>query len=41
MLLKAFLVSLVVWLGFLDKAFLSTFIYRPICLGPDRRSDFQ
>lgn len=34
MLLKAFLVSLVVWLGFLDKAFLSTFIYRPICLGP-------
>lgn len=34
MLLKAFLVSIVVWLGFLDKAFLSTFIYRPICLGP-------
>ena len=33
MLLKAFLVSLVVWLGFLDKAFLSTFIYRPICRG--------
>ncbi|WP_278841231.1 PTS system mannose/fructose/sorbose family transporter subunit IID [Holdemania filiformis] len=34
MLLKAFLVSIVVWIGFLDKAFLSTFIYRPICLGP-------
>ena len=34
MLIKAILVSLVVWLGFLDKAFIHSFIYRPICIGP-------
>lgn len=34
MLLQALLVSIVVWIGFLDKAFLHTFIYRPICIGP-------
>ena len=33
MLIKAILVSLVVWLGFLDK-FIHSFIYRPICIGP-------
>ncbi len=31
---QAFWVSAVVWLGFLDKAFLHTFLYRPICIGP-------
>lgn len=34
MLIQAILVSLIVWIGFLDKAFLHTFIYRPICIGP-------
>ena len=34
LLLQAILVSLVVWIGFLDKAFLHTFIYRPIFIGP-------
>ena len=31
---QAFIVSLLVWLGFLDKAFLHTFLYRPVVLGP-------
>ncbi len=31
---QALLVSLIAWLGFLDKAFLHSFIYRPICIGP-------
>lgn len=26
--------ALIVWAGFLDKAFLHTFFYRPICIGP-------
>lgn len=26
--------ALIVWAGFLDKAFLHTFLYRPICIGP-------
>ncbi|MEF9968126.1 MAG: PTS sugar transporter subunit IIC [Longicatena sp.] len=34
LLLQAILVSLIVWIGFLDKAFLHTFIYRPICIAP-------
>ena len=34
MFIKALLTSLIVWMGFLDKAFLHTFIYRPICIGP-------
>lgn len=34
MFIKALLTSLVVWMGFIDKAFLHTFIYRPICIGP-------
>lgn len=34
LLLQAVLVSLVVWIGFLDKAFLHTFIYRPIIIAP-------
>lgn len=34
MFFEALLVSLIVWIGFLDKAFLHTFIYRPICIGP-------
>jgi mannose/fructose/N-acetylgalactosamine-specific phosphotransferase system component IIC len=33
-LIQAILVSLIVWLGFLDKAFFHSFIYRPICIGP-------
>ena len=33
-MLQALLVSIIVWLGFLDKAFLHTFLYRPIVLGP-------
>lgn len=31
---QALLVSLIVWLGFLDKAFIHSFIYRPVCIGP-------
>lgn len=31
---QALLVSLIVWIGFLDKAFLHSFIYRPICIAP-------
>ena len=34
LLIQAILVSLIVWIGFLDKAFLHSFIYRPICIGP-------
>lgn len=34
LLVQAFLVSLIVWIGFLDKAFLHSFVYRPICIGP-------
>lgn len=32
--LKALLVSFVTWLAVMDKDFLSTFFYRPICVGP-------
>ncbi len=32
--MQALLVSLIVWLGFLDKAFAHTFLYRPIVIGP-------
>jgi len=31
---QALLVSIIVWVGFLDKAFLHIFIYRPIVIGP-------
>ncbi|MEA4811865.1 MAG: PTS system mannose/fructose/sorbose family transporter subunit IID [Anaerolineaceae bacterium] len=34
LLVKALLTSLIVWVGFLDKNFLHTFIYRPIVIGP-------
>ena len=33
-LFQAFLVSCVVWIGFLDRALLSMFLYRPIVVGP-------
>lgn len=32
--LQALMTSIIVWLGFLDKAFLHTFFYRPIIIGP-------
>lgn len=32
--LQALLTSIIVWLGFLDKAFLHTFFYRPIVIAP-------
>lgn len=32
--LQALLTSIIVWAGFLDKAFLHTFFYRPIVIGP-------
>lgn len=32
--LQAALTSIIVWLGFLDKAFLHTFFYRPIVIAP-------
>lgn len=32
--MQALLTSIIVWLGFLDKAFLHTFLYRPIIIGP-------
>lgn len=32
--LQALLTSIIVWIGFLDKAFLHTFFYRPIVIGP-------
>lgn len=32
--LQALLTSVIVWIGFLDKAFLHTFLYRPIVIGP-------
>jgi len=32
--IQALLVSIIVWIGFLDKAFLHVFIYRPIVIGP-------
>ena len=31
---QALLTSVIVWLGFMDKAFLHTFLYRPIVIGP-------
>ena len=31
---QALLTSIIVWVGFLDKAFLHTFLYRPIVIGP-------
>lgn len=31
---QALLTSIIVWIGFLDKAFLHTFLYRPIVIGP-------
>lgn len=31
---QALLTSVIVWIGFLDKAFLHTFLYRPIVIGP-------
>lgn len=34
MFIEALLTSIIVWLGFLDKAFLHTFLYRPIVIGP-------
>lgn len=34
MFIRAFLTSLIVWLGFEDKTMLHTFIYRPIVVGP-------
>lgn len=33
-IVQALLVSCVVWLGFLDRALLSMFLYRPIVVGP-------
>jgi len=30
---QAVMVGVIVWVGFLDKAFLHTFIYRPVCVG--------
>lgn len=32
--MQALLTSIVTWIGFLDKAFLHTFLYRPIVIGP-------
>ena len=32
--MQALLTSIIVWVGFLDKAFLHTFLYRPIVIGP-------
>ena len=32
--LQSLLTSIIVWIGFLDKAFLHTFFYRPIVIGP-------
>lgn len=32
--MQALLTSIIVWIGFLDKAFLHTFFYRPIIIGP-------
>lgn len=32
--MQALLTGIVVWVGFLDKAFLHTFFYRPIIIGP-------
>lgn len=34
LLFQAIMVGVIVWIGFLDKAFLHTFIYRPVCIGP-------
>ncbi len=34
LLVQALLTGLIVWIGFLDKAFLHTFLYRPIIIGP-------
>ncbi|MEA4820787.1 MAG: PTS system mannose/fructose/sorbose family transporter subunit IID [Erysipelotrichales bacterium] len=31
---QALLTSIIVWIGFMDKAFLHTFLYRPIVIGP-------
>ena len=34
LLVQALLVGLIVWIGFLDKSFFHTFLYRPIVIGP-------
>lgn len=34
LLVQALLTGMIVWIGFLDKAFLHTFLYRPIIIGP-------
>lgn len=34
LLVQSLLVSVIVWIGFLDRAFLHTFLYRPVVIGP-------